>query len=260
MDPSVARGSSKRNIHGQIVHELGLRILRGEFPPGSNLPNETDLSVKLGVSRTAMREAVKVLTAKGLLESRPKVGTRVRAKQSWNLLDPDVLRWYCNSFAFSRFANDLMHMRHLIEPAASALAAANRTPEQLVDLQNAYASMDAASDLDQWTSADLRFHRAILAGTGNDLMVPLGALIEAGLETLFVYSAGRTSNPRYSLPLHHSVLRAIERQDAARAKRAMLKILAATAETLSDRIAADGKVVMSRNSVDVITPLPGNRN
>src|SRR5437762_13173507 len=82
---------SGRNRHGQVVHELGRRIVGGTCPPGEALPNEEELCRELGVSRTALRESVKVLAAKGLVESRPRIGTRVRASASWNLLDPDVL-------------------------------------------------------------------------------------------------------------------------------------------------------------------------
>src|ERR1700736_5785836 len=106
---SIARISQvKRNLHGQVVHELGLRIVRGDYAPGKNLPNEEILAAYMAVSRTALREAVKVLTAKGMIVSRPKVGTRVRAQEFWNALDPDVLEWRCNSMPTGDFVRNLM--------------------------------------------------------------------------------------------------------------------------------------------------------
>src|SRR5579871_5277797 len=88
-----SRTFSRRSLHGQVAHDIGRRILGGLVKPGELLPSETELSQRLGVSRTALREAIKVLAGKGLIESRPKTGTRVRPRESWNFLDPDVLTW-----------------------------------------------------------------------------------------------------------------------------------------------------------------------
>ncbi len=117
------RTYSRRSLHGQVANEIAQRIMSGEFAPGTILPNEADFSVKLKVSRTALREAIKVLAAKGLVESRPKIGTRIRPRDHWNMLDPDVLAWQFASDDVARFADDLFEVRQIIEPAAAALAA-----------------------------------------------------------------------------------------------------------------------------------------
>src|SRR5262249_18820510 len=102
---------SNRSLHGQVAHDIGAQILRGDLGPGDVLPNEADFSARLKVSRTALREAIKVLAAKGLVESRPKTGTRVRPRGEWNLLDPDVLAWQLAAGPVESFVADLFELR-----------------------------------------------------------------------------------------------------------------------------------------------------
>ena len=144
-----SRTFSRRSIHGQIAHEIGQRILRGDFPPGAVLPNESAFSVELKVSRTALREAIKVLAAKGLVDSRPKIGTRVRPRNQWNMLDPDVLAWSFSVGDTERHAINLTEMRRILEPAAAALAAELPSlmpgdPEAAAALEEALAGTFAA--------------------------------------------------------------------------------------------------------------------
>ncbi|HEX7341964.1 MAG TPA: FadR/GntR family transcriptional regulator [Rhodanobacteraceae bacterium] len=207
-----------RNLHAQVVHELGQRIVGGQLKPGDLLPREEALAEELQVSRTALREAMKVLTAKGLIEARPKVGTRVREARFWHQLDADVLTWRCATLPTEDFVHKLLEMREVIEPAAAASAAEHADEEQIKRLQDAYAAMAAARNLDEWAVADLDFHQAILDATNNELMVSLFAVIEAALGTFFVMSAQAADDFRYSLPHHEKVLQAIcrHRPDAAR--------------------------------------------
>src|SRR5919108_4693168 len=107
----------RRGLHGAVVHEIGVRIVRGELEPGDTLP-ENGLLDESGVSRTVLREAIKVLAAKRLVESRPKTGTRVLPRGDWNLLDPDVLAWQLEAGPNRRFLRDMLELRRLIEPAA----------------------------------------------------------------------------------------------------------------------------------------------
>ena len=118
-----ARTYSTRSLHGQVAHQIGERILRGDIAPGQSLPNEADLSEELNVSRTALREAIKVLAAKGLLESRPKTGTRVRSRDNWNMLDPDVLAWLFADGPNAAASEMLFEIREIFEPSAAAMAA-----------------------------------------------------------------------------------------------------------------------------------------
>src|SRR4029078_2556995 len=130
----------KRGLHGSVVHEIGVRILEGELKPGDTLPDNGSLA-EPEVSRTVVGEAIKVLAAKGLVESRPKVGTRVRPRRDWNLLDPDVLAWQVEAGADASFPAQALELRRMIEPAAARLAADRADESQIAALYAAYEEM-----------------------------------------------------------------------------------------------------------------------
>jgi DNA-binding FadR family transcriptional regulator len=201
-----------RNLYGHVMQEIGQRIVSGQVKPGEVLPREETLAESLKVSRTALREAMKVLSAKGLIESRAGVGARVQEPRHWNQLDADVLAWRCASMPTDDFIDKLVEMREVIEPAAAAAAARRRTDAQLAEIQSAYEAMDAAQTLDAWAEADLRFHEAVLQATGNELLSSLFAVIDTALGTFFVLSARNATDFRYSLPHHQKVLEAIRRK------------------------------------------------
>jgi len=239
---AMASTYSGRNLHGQVVHELGKRIVGGTCPPGQALPNEEELCRELGVSRTALRESVKVLAAKGLVESRPRIGTRVRANEDWNMLDPDVLAWRCATLPDAHFVLQLNEMREIVEPAAAALAARNRSLVQLRHIDDAYAAMAAAHDIGEWVGADLQFHCAILAATNNPLLRPLAAMIRTALESLLGLSARKAGDFKVALPDHEAVLEAIRAQDGDAAQQRMARLLADTRARLikpSPRVRTD---------------------
>ena len=217
---------SKRSLHGQVAHDLGGRIMCGELAPGAVLPNEADFSASLRVSRTSLREAIKVLAAKGLVESRPKTGTRVRPRADWNLLDPDVLAWQFAAGPFTRFIEDLFELRQMIEPQAAAMAARRAGPAEVERIEEAYLGMEAAgNDSDLWIDPDLRFHQAIIRATGNELLWPLGAIIETALATSFRLSSAHWDGPIHSLPLHRDILDAIRERNPEAAQAAMHRLL-----------------------------------
>ena len=149
------------------------------------LPNESDLSTQFSVSRTALREAIKVLAAKGLVESRPKTGTRVRPRGEWNMLDPDLLAWQFATQPMEQLAKDLFEIRQIIEPAAAAMAAERADEDQRKAISGAFADMEAAPDGDASVEPDLRFHQSILAASNNEFLQPLGALIETAMASSF---------------------------------------------------------------------------
>src|SRR3954462_5590962 len=160
------------SVHASLAGEIGLRIVRGDYPPGTILPNEANWAQTFNVSRSAVREAIKMLMAKGLLVSRPKIGSWVEPKERWNLLDRDVLSWYATSPDREAFLKTVQEFRHIIEPEASAFAAMRRTEEQMAEISQACREMGEALSLQQRIRADTRFHLAILRASGNDLLVP----------------------------------------------------------------------------------------
>lgn len=224
-----------RNLHGHVVHVLGQRIVSGAIKQGEILPPEATMAEEMEVSRTSLREAMKVLSAKGLVEARPKVGTRVRDARFWNQLDADVLAWRCASMPTADFVQKLSEMREIIEPAAAASAAKHRTLTQLKRMQLAFDAMEASHDPESWTTADIDFHEAILAATGNELLISLFSVIETALSSYFTMSAHTAANFKYSLPQHRTVLQAIRDKDPDVAHKAMLKVISDTKENLSNK-------------------------
>lgn len=207
---------------------LATAILRGDYAPNSILPREAELMDTFGVSRTVLREALRTLTSKGLIESRPRVGTRVRPKHAWNLLDVDVLDWYSRVAEPVAFALKLQEMREMIEPYAAALAAASRTDEAFNALAAAHAAMVAARNVDEWVRADLQFHLSVLIACSNELLIPLGTLIERTLEAQLRLNAKRAEVFNASLGEHTAVFEAIRDRDAAAAREAMAGLLGVT--------------------------------
>lgn len=214
-----------RNLHGQVVQELGRQIVGGKIVPGEILPREELLAEQMSVSRTALREAMKVLSAKGLIESRQKTGTRVRDTIHWNQLDADVLAWRCASMPTRDFVEKLVEMRDLIEPAAAAAAARRRTDDELAYIEAAYEAMAAAADLEAWSEADLSFHKAVLYATHNELMTSLFSVIETSLGSYFQLSASIAGDFKHGLPRHQKVLDAIRRHQPEVAREAMRKTI-----------------------------------
>jgi DNA-binding FadR family transcriptional regulator len=172
---SQQRGTGRR-FHGAVANWLGSAILSGKYPPGSTLSGEVEFSEKLDVSRSAYREAVQVLIAKGLLESRPKTGTRVLPRDRWNMLDPEVLAWAFSGEPDLAFVRNLFELRAIVEPAAAALAAARHTKAELKTIKDALAAMaEHKLTTEAGRSADRDFHGAILRATHNDALIALSS-------------------------------------------------------------------------------------
>ncbi|QWT20365.1 FadR family transcriptional regulator [Bacillus sp. NP157] len=219
------KATQTRNLHARVVEEIGGSIVSGVLRPGDALPGESALAAQLEVSRTVLREALKVLAAKGLIETRQKTGMRVRDARFWSHLDPDVLAWRCASMPTEDFVGKLVEMRAIIEPAACMAAARRRDPSQLAAIGDALDAMEDAADLDGWAEADLRFHEAVLAATNNELLSSLFSVIETALATYFVMSARTAKNFKYSLPHHRAVYEAIRRRRPNEASAAMLTMI-----------------------------------
>ncbi len=228
-----------RKLHGQVVQELGRRVVGGHYPADKVLPNEELLCQELAVSRTALREAVKVLAAKGLLEARPRIGTRVRTKDQWNLLDPDILAWRCATGVDADFLRHLTELREIIEPSAAALAATSRSPEQLEAIAQALRTMETATSIAQWVQADLEFHTAVLKATNNPLLMPLAAIIGSALESLLGVTARTSDNFKQALPDHQKVFDAIRLQEPQNALHRMAGMLSDTRSLIRATIQPD---------------------
>lgn len=223
------------NLHASVSNEIGLRIVRGDYPPGAILPNEAEWSRMFGVSRSAVREAIKALAAKNLLASRPKIGSWVEPRERWNLLDREVLAWYAASPDRDGFLATVQEFRHIIEPEAAALAAERRTDEEMQAITRACTEMGTARNLGERTEADTRFHLAILKAARNDLLLPLGALISSALDRLFAVVTREVNDLKHAQDLHEEIERCIRLRKPQAARLAVRRLLANTDAIIARR-------------------------
>jgi DNA-binding FadR family transcriptional regulator len=223
----------RSGLHNQIAEHLGLQIMHGDLAPGFVLPNETILGTQFGVSRTVLREAIKVLASKGLVEVRRKTGTRVRPNVDWNSLDPEVLSWQFSGDAIPAGTTDLLELRKLIEPSAARFASIRATGGEIAGIAEALRAMETSvGDPERAVDADLRFHLAILEATHNSFMRPFGALVQAALRASFRLTDEDPAAYRRSLSLHRAVMEAIENKLPDDAEQAMHKLLARNASDI----------------------------
>lgn len=212
-----------RGLHGETVETIGSRIVHGYYSPGRQLPPQ-QLEQELGISSTVLREAMRVLAAKGLVESRQKLGTVVKPRSSWSLLDADLLRWQ-EGHEDASFLYDLAEVRFIIEPATARLAAVRRTDTDLQRLRGSLQAMaDAGTDATGVIDADLSFHRALLSAAHNELLSRMEFILEAGLRARDMLVHNRSDWPD-SVPVHRALLTAVEEGDSAAAERAVLRLL-----------------------------------
>lgn len=222
-------------VHGAVVAKLGALILAGQYRPDETLPREGDLAHDFGVSRTSIREAVKVLSAKGLLESRPRTGVRVRPREEWNLLDPAVLAWHPDLTGDRLLMRSLIEARRAIEPPAAAMAATRATAAELARIEAACLGIEAAypADAEAGVEADVAFHRAVISASGNIVLARLIGAIEAALRAVFAATSRQMDAD--GVAAHRIVLERIRLRDAAGADEAMhglIDIAAADLEPL----------------------------
>jgi DNA-binding FadR family transcriptional regulator len=226
-----AAGRGARQIvsaHDQIVRALAAEILSGRLQPGDKLPVEQALLERFGVSRTALREAVKTLAAKGFLSVKTRVGTHVTDPIHWNYFDKEVLGWHVAGGMDAAFRRDLAEVRRALEPPAAALAAERRTPQDLAAMRAAVEQMRAESQSEYgFARADLALHLAIGAASQNPMMRSLASVIETALLEAFTLSPP-TREPRLhreTVEAHARIVDCIETRDPQGAAAAMLAVI-----------------------------------
>lgn len=209
-------------MHGRIVQDLGRDIVSGAVAPGERLPAEALLCEKYAVSRPVLREATRVLAAKGLVVSKPRVGSVVTPRASWHMLDPDVLHWTLSSVPEGDFFRSLLTVRRIIEPAAAALAATLSTAEDVARIDAAYRAMEDAEHASDLLAPDLEFHRAIMAATHNDMLAYIGDMLSLALSESIRLTSLHPDTRALSLPRHQAILAAIRQRDPDAARQASL--------------------------------------
>jgi len=225
-----------------ITSTLAKKILSGALRPGDRLPSEGELGEQLGVSRTALRESIRMLAGKGLIESRPRSGTLVLPQSMWNHMDPDLLAWQEKLEPDFEFMNSLLEVRRIIEPSAASLGAERATGHDLGRIQESYDLMchTSAHHIEQSISADEAFHLAVLASSHNPFLINFGAMIGTALRTAFRLTTPISEDYSGTLHLHGDVLEAIRMRRPIEARQAMEKLLQIATTELSKAMAKNG--------------------
>ena len=211
-----------KSQHALIVQQLGLKIVSGEIPENEKLPSEAELCEEYQVSRPVFREAIRVLNAKGLTYSRPRIGTVVRPKEEWYLLDPDVLFWLIQTTPENEFFKTLSTVRRVLEPELAYIAASTATEDDIQNIKNAYEGMEKAKNVEEFMQPDIQFHLAIAKATHNDLLAYMSKMLVLPLQQSIKVTSLRPNLQGHSLPRHKAILTAIENKDPLSARHASL--------------------------------------
>ena len=246
---TTINGRKRRSNHAHVVAELGRGIVSGKIPEGSLLPGDTELSSRFGVSRTVLRESMKTLSAKRLVEAKAKVGTRVLDRSSWNFFDSDVLGWRFESGLDFEFIEHLAEMRMALEPAAAAAAALRATSDDVVSLYAIAARFDdLAHTPETIAKVDLEFHLAIARMSGNPFMRSASALIEAALAISFQLSSPAASSDTIDevATNHLRIVHAIASRDPQKATKAMRHVIDIGKVRIRNTLQASGQTAGER--------------
>lgn len=209
-------------VFARIARDIGQRIASGQIPEGAFLPKEVQLQDEFGASRQAVREALKVLGAKGMIIARKRAGTSVSPREDWNLLDPDVLSWHTPRSLPDKILHDLVSLRRVIEPFAVTVAVQNADAASLAKIGNALAEMrEGTRDRDLFYKADIAFHLAIFEASGNSLVQRLSTIIAPLLMKSFDLQKEAHEDLWQGYEAHAAVFDAIKSGDSLAASAAM---------------------------------------
>jgi GntR family transcriptional regulator, galactonate operon transcriptional repressor len=232
--PRVLARASKPGLHDALTKNVAIQILRAEMDGHiASLNTEGALARQLKVSRTATREAIKVLAAKGLVEVRRKVGIRVKPRSEWHLLDPDLLLWHCEAGLTDLFVRNVHELRLCIEPMAARRAAERGGERDVALIVHCYRKMElSAKKPDAFVRADVEFHGAIFRACHNDLLEQLNRTVRGALQALHDLVKVSGGGPKVALPLHKAVLDSIADRNGEKAQAAMERLVNLAARDL----------------------------
>ena len=229
-----------RSLHGSIVHELGTRIATGIYASGSTLPVEEALREELSVSRNALREAVKVLSAKGLLKVKTRTGTQVQPREKWHLTDPDVLAWAMSGDIDAEALEWLTEFRRIIEPSAAEFAAVRASSSERESIRRCMEALQAADEqidagemtLEAYAEVDVAFHEAIFVAAGNPFLQNVATSISSALNRSRRVSDSIPGARKRSFPIHMDIGQSVIDGRPKEAREAMLKLFDYLSEDL----------------------------
>lgn len=222
----LGQGKPFRNLQGHVLQQLGQWIVKGGVAPGQALPTEPEIAAQFDVSKTVVREAIRGLAAKGMVQARTRLGTRVLPRDEWHILDPDVLTWQLDVTPDQQFLRDFEEFRYAVEPTAARIAAQRATAADRLDIEGALDRMrENIDDADAYFAADLEFHTALLSATHNQLLRGLRDAVRAALTVRHANVATILHDMHESLPHHERVATAVTSGQSGEAVRAMLDLL-----------------------------------
>jgi DNA-binding FadR family transcriptional regulator len=228
VQPSFDTLPDRRRLHDRITRVLAKRLIEAADQEPIHFPKEADLCAQLGVSRTVVREAMKVLADKGMIEMKPRAGTRSTPRSRWRLLDPDILAWQAEAQPDAQFLRDLCEVRLAIEPTAAAFAAVRATDAEILEIERCLEqrrSKTGTSTIDELIELDLNFHAAIVAASHNPLLRQLCDVIRLPFRTALSCTARFPSTARLGLEAHEVLLEALRRHDPLAASRAAEEVV-----------------------------------
>ncbi|GGE05322.1 transcriptional regulator [Aureimonas endophytica] len=231
-----ARGRSRPRVGRDFVAALAKAIVAGRYGEGSTLPREQDLCAEFSISRTVVREALKVLESKGVVRSRARAGTLVRPRAEWNLLDADLLDWMGDAVVDADLLASVLEARRAVEPFAAELAASRASLADIAALHAAWEAMRDAEpgDDDAFTAADAEFHRILLGASGNRVFVQLSGVIDAALTRALDRANRSVESHLHTVEVHGRLVEALRMRDGAAARAASDEILDTAARDISE--------------------------
>ena len=237
---SIAGRVPLRNLHSQVLWQLGVAIVGGDYAEGTILPSDTELLQRFEVSRTVLREALKTLAAKGMIEARARIGTRVLPRRRWNLFDADVLAWHFETGPDVEFLRSLSEIRIGVELESAALASQRRSDEQAEALIACAKRMGEATSAEQFARTDLEFHRTVAEASGNPFMASISALVELALTAAFTISSPVEDAAAMvgTVKAHGRIAEAIKAGNADEAREAMKAVISEGFGRAAGRMAA----------------------
>ena len=235
--------AGKRGVREGLLQLFVENIVSGEMAEGLTLPNEAELTIRFGVSRTTLRETMQHLSAIGMIRSRTRAGTTVLSKDCWNYLDPLVLDATLKFGMDDHFYTSLVDARQQLEPAAAAQAAANATAQHLQTISDAFNAMVDANgrDTEAWSRADLDFHTAIIDASGNWVYRQFATAVRAALLASFRLTNRASQSHEQALLKHQDVLEAIRMRRPDAAREAMQQLIGAARTDLTDALRKAGR-------------------
>ena len=235
VDTDRGEGTVRRpRVQKNVTRTIASDICADVFPVGAFLPTEADLCLRYGVSRTVIRESLKILESKGLVRGRSRVGTVVCPKEEWNILDQQVLEWIGPRIFELDLLKCVLDARRAIEPFAAEFAAERATVQEVAEIERAWEQMrDAEGDVARFTEADVAFHAGLLKASHNQVFMQLASIIRAALEFSLHASNEAVDARGEAVGIHKQLVEALRMRDKAAARDCSHRMLDLAARDLA---------------------------